>query len=40
MNSDEVPSELPAGFDLRQSILPVRLTDATDDGGLFGVRFD
>lgn len=40
MNSDEVPSELPAGFDLRQSILPVRLTDATDDGGLFGVRFN
>lgn len=40
MNSDEVPSEFPAGFDLGSRLLPVRLTDATDDGGLFGVRFD
>lgn len=40
MNSDEVPAELPGGFDLQKNVLAVRLTDATDDGGLFGVRFD
>jgi uncharacterized protein YydD (DUF2326 family) len=40
MNSDEVPHELPVGFDLRSHVLPVKLTDASEDGGLFGVRFD
>ena len=39
MNSDDIPEELPDGFDLRECILPVRLTDATEDGGLFGKRF-
>jgi uncharacterized protein YydD (DUF2326 family) len=39
MNSDDIPKELPDGFDLRDYILPVRLTDATEDGGLFGKRF-
>jgi len=39
MNSDAVPHELPDKFDLREYILPIRLTDATEDGGLFGVRF-
>ncbi len=39
MNSDAVPRELPDGFDLNEYILPVRLTDATEEGGLFGVRF-
>jgi uncharacterized protein YydD (DUF2326 family) len=39
MNSDDVPRELPEGFDLSEHILPVRLTDDTEDGGLFGLRF-
>jgi uncharacterized protein YydD (DUF2326 family) len=39
MNSDAVPRELPDGFDLDKHILPIRLTDATEEGGLFGVRF-
>jgi len=39
MNEDAVPSELPTDFDLRQYIVPTRLTDATEDGGLFGIRF-
>lgn len=42
MNSDELPAEVdrPAGFDISEAILPVRLTDATETGGLFGIRFD
>jgi uncharacterized protein YydD (DUF2326 family) len=41
MNSDAVPrSELPASFRLDDYVLPVRLTDATVDGGLFGLRFN
>jgi uncharacterized protein YydD (DUF2326 family) len=40
MNSDAIPSEgFKAGFDINAHVLPTRLTDATDDGGLFGVRF-
>ncbi len=39
MNSDAVPKTLPDGFDLAPHTLDVRLTDATDDGGLFGLRF-
>jgi uncharacterized protein YydD (DUF2326 family) len=39
MNSDAVPRELPNDFDLNKCILPIRLTDATEEGGLFGVRF-
>ena len=39
MNSDDVPSEFPPGFDFNRHVLPIRLTDATDDGGLFGFRF-
>jgi uncharacterized protein YydD (DUF2326 family) len=40
MNSDAVPRELPQGFSLERHILPVQLTDATEDGGLFGIRFE
>ncbi len=40
MNSDDVPREVPAGFSVAAHALPVRLTDATEDGGLFGLRFD
>jgi len=39
MNSDTVPEKLPPDFALSQHVLPVRLTDDTDDGGLFGIRF-
>lgn len=39
MNSDVMPRAFPDGFDLAPHILPVRLTDARDDGGLFGIRF-
>ncbi len=40
MNSDAFPRDLVRQFDLNRYVLPVRLTDATEDGGLFGVRFD
>ena len=40
MNSDAVPKEVPAGFKLEDHALNVRLTDASEDGGLFGFRFD
>ncbi len=36
MNSDV----FPRGFGLEEYVLPVRLTDATEDGGLFGIRFN
>lgn len=39
MNSDAVPSVFPAGFDFAACVVEPRLTDATEDGGLFGVRF-
>jgi uncharacterized protein YydD (DUF2326 family) len=39
MNSDDVPSEFPNGFNIGEHVLPVRLTDSIDEGGLFGFRF-
>ena len=39
MNEDALPAESPKDFDLEQYIMPTRLTDATEDGGLFGIRF-
>lgn len=36
MNSDVLPSSFKAD----EYLLPVRLTDATEDGGLFGFRFE
>ena len=40
MNSDAIPREgFKHGFDINAHVLPTRLTDATDDGGLFGMRF-
>ena len=35
-----VISELPADFKIENYLLPERLTDATGDGGLFGIRFE
>ena len=39
MNEDDAFKEKIDGFDLREYVLPVVLTDATEDGGLFGFRF-
>ncbi len=39
MNEDDAFKETIEGFDLNDYVLPRRLTDATDDGGLFGIRF-
>ena len=39
MNSDVLPKRTPGGLDLDAHRVPVDLTDATDDGGLFGLRF-
>ena len=39
MNSDVVPESFPSDFTFGDHELPVRLTDATKEGGLFGVRF-
>lgn len=41
LNSDELAkAELPPGFDARPHLLDVELTDASETGGLFGLRFD
>ena len=40
LNSDSLPSSTNIGVDLDKYIVPVRLTDATEDGGLFGIRFN
>lgn len=39
MNEDALPSELLKDIDLEQYIVLTRLTDATEDSGLFGIRF-
>lgn len=39
MNEDDAFKETIDGFDLNDHVLPQHLTDATDDGGLFGIRF-
>jgi uncharacterized protein YydD (DUF2326 family) len=40
MNSDAIPKEVPSGFQIEEYTLPIRLTDASEDGGLFGFRFE
>jgi hypothetical protein len=41
MNSDALPREgFQRGFDIRVHVLETKLTDATETGGLFGVRFN
>jgi hypothetical protein len=40
MNEDDAFKEKEKGFDLNDYILGIKLTDATEDGGLFGIRFD
>lgn len=39
MNEDDAFKETTEGFNVRDHILPVELTDAKDNGGLFGLRF-
>lgn len=39
MNEDDAFKETVEGFDLNGYLLATRLTDATEDGGLFGIRF-
>lgn len=39
MNEDDAFKETIEGFDLNDYVVPTRLTDATEDGGLFGIRF-
>ena len=41
MNSDALPKDgFRPGFNIGEFICPVKLTDATNSGGLFGLRFD
>jgi len=40
MNEDDAFKEKEEGFDLNDYVLGIKLTDATEDGGLFGIRFD
>lgn len=40
MNTDAVPKEVPTGFKFDDYAVETRLTDASEDGGLFGFRFD
>src|SRR5690606_32225953 len=37
MNEDDAFKEKITGFDLRDDVLPTVLTDAQEDGGLFGI---
>jgi uncharacterized protein YydD (DUF2326 family) len=39
MNEDVLPKSLPEDFNLEQWMLPTRLNDGEEDGGLFGFRF-
>ena len=39
MNEDDAFKETTGGFDVHDHVLPVVLTDAKEDGGLFGFRF-
>ena len=39
MNEDDAFKEKTAGFELREYVLPIVLTDAKEDGGIFGFRF-
>jgi uncharacterized protein YydD (DUF2326 family) len=41
MNSDALPRDgFRPGFDVSRFVLPTKLTDATETGGLFGLRFN
>lgn len=40
LNSDTLPLDVIPGFDVGKHVLPTRLTDETETGGLFGFRFE
>lgn len=40
LNTDDIPAEVPLGFSIEDYALDVRLRDSTEDGGLFGFRFE
>jgi uncharacterized protein YydD (DUF2326 family) len=41
MNSDALPRDgFRPSFDVNAFVLPIKLTDATETGGLFGLRFN
>ncbi|HCS38072.1 MAG TPA: DUF2326 domain-containing protein [Anaerolineaceae bacterium] len=40
MNDDDFPREYLSDFKFNDYLVPVELTDATEDGGLFGFRFE
>ena len=40
MNSDKLPTSFSEDFNVEDYIVSTRLTDATEDGGLFGIRFN
>lgn len=40
LNTDDIPQEVPVGFNVEDYALDVRLLDSTTDGGLFGFRFE
>jgi uncharacterized protein YydD (DUF2326 family) len=40
LNSDKVSPELKAVFDPTPYVIDTRMTDAREDGGLFGIRFE
>jgi uncharacterized protein YydD (DUF2326 family) len=40
INQDDAFKETEEGFDLNDYVLDVKLTDPTENGGLFGIRFD
>jgi uncharacterized protein YydD (DUF2326 family) len=41
MNSDALPKDgFKRGFDIASHLMDAKLTDATDTGGLFGLRFN
>ena len=40
MNTDAIPREVPADFRVEDYAPPMRLTDVSETGGLFGFRFD
>lgn len=40
MNDDDLPREYFTDINIEEYINPIEITDATEDGGLFGFRFD
>jgi len=40
LNTDDIPQEVPDNFKVEDYALDVRLLDSTEDGGLFGFRFE